>query len=122
MHRRLAVFIAVNVVEPLGQVRWQAAVAVALEEYSRAAPEHTFVGGHPLDAETVCDGQRLLRHTALGRPHALRPHAKHLLMKIKRAHQLFACIFWMPKPVLGKGRPGDEAAPALVSQTSGRIG
>ena len=55
VHLRLAVLVAMNVVEPLCEMRRQAAVAVALEEDACAAAEHAFVGGHPLDTETVCD-------------------------------------------------------------------
>ena len=104
VHRGLAVLIAVNVVEPLGQMRGQTAVAVALKEHAGAAAEHAFVGGHPLDAETVRDGQSFFRDAALRRPHALRPHSKHLLVKIERAHQLLARVFGMPKPVLRQGQ------------------
>ena len=49
VHRGLAVFIAMNVVEPPGQFSRQAAVAIAREKHSCAAPEHAFVGCHPLN-------------------------------------------------------------------------
>src|SRR5713226_5977219 len=93
-----------NVVEPLCEMRRQAAVAVALEENAGAAAQHAFVSGHPLDAETVCDRQSLLRDAALRWPHALRANSKDPLLKVERAHQLFARVFGMAKTTLRQGQ------------------
>ena len=81
-----AIFVAVNVVKPLREMRGQTAVAIALKKDSGAASEHALVGGHPFNTEAVRDRQRLFRNAALRRPNALRTHSKYLLMKIERAH------------------------------------
>src|SRR5258706_998671 len=103
VHRGLAVLITVNVMKLLRKMTGKAAIAVALEEHTGAATEHTFVGGHPLDTETVCDGQRLFRDAAFRRPHALRPHSEDLLVKIESAHELLARVLGVAKAVLRQG-------------------
>src|SRR5579862_1352999 len=82
----------------------QTSVAVAREEDSGAAAEHAFIGGHPLDAEAMRDGQHFLGNAAFGRPNSLRPHSEDLLMEVERTLQLLARIFRMAKTILWQGQ------------------
>ena len=80
VHRGRSLFVAMDVVELLRGAFRQPAVAVASEERSGAASEHAFIGGHPLDSETVGDGQHLFGDASFRRPHALGTHPEHLLV------------------------------------------
>ncbi len=123
VHFGLTVLIVVNVVEPLREMRRQPAVSVALKEHPCAAAEHSFVGGHPLDAEAVGNRQRLFRDAALRRPNAPRTHPKYLLMKVERTHQLLARVFGMAKPVLRQGqtRRRNRARVGVADQRKNRM-
>jgi hypothetical protein len=76
-----------NVIEPLGQVRGQAAVAIALKETPVLRPSTPSSVAIHFDAKAVRNGENLFGDAAFRWPHALGPHSKHLLVQIERAHQ-----------------------------------
>ncbi len=89
-----------DVVKFLGQVRRQAPVAVAGEKRSTASSQHAFIGGHPLHANAVRDGQHFLGDAALGRPDSLWTDAENFFVQVEPASQLLAGVFGMAKSIL----------------------
>ena len=122
VHRRLAVLIAVDVVQPPGQIRRQAPVAIAREKHACAGPEHAFIRRHPLNSQTVGDGQHFFRHTAFRRPDALGPHTENLLVKIEGAHQLLARILGVTIAVLGQWQSGRRHGAGIGIAQQGKNG
>ena len=95
-----------DVVELLRQMSRQAPAAVAREEQSRAAPQHAFVGRHPLDAHAVRDGQRLVRNAAFRRPYALRDAVRKLFRadRVRASSCSRASSGWRNR-FCGRGKP-----------------
>src|SRR5437870_12817498 len=106
MHLRLALFVAVNIVEIFGGLVWEASTAVACEVETGSAAEDTFISGHAVHAEAVRDRENFFRNAAFGWPHALGPNTKHFFVKIEAALKLLASIFWMAKAISWQGQAG----------------
>jgi hypothetical protein len=68
IHPRVALLIAMDVVQLLGAITVQAATAIACEVVVDGATEHAFVGGHPLDSLLVGQREHFFGDAPLGRP------------------------------------------------------
>jgi hypothetical protein len=82
VHGGRIILVAVNRVELFCQVRGQAALAVAPQELAGAAPENSFVAGHPLNTQPVCENDGFFRDTALARPDTLGAYPEDLLVEV----------------------------------------
>src|ERR1700733_9743134 len=92
-HFRSILLPAENAIELLGCVGVQSPAVISLKNYSLGSAQNAFVGGQPLHAQLMGDGEHFIGNTTLRRPHAPWTRAEHLLMQRQAAHDLLTRIF-----------------------------
>src|SRR6185312_16659243 len=94
-----------NLVKLGRAVRLQLPASIAMKNCSQGTAEHAFIGGHPLHAQIMRNGQRLIGYAAFRRPHAFWPSAKNLLMQGEAALNLLTRIFRMAESLRRQRQP-----------------
>ena len=123
VHPRVALFVAIDVVQPLGAVGVQMIAVVAREVEIERAAQHAFVGRHPLDALLGRQLQRLFGDASLRRPQSLADEPRTASRaNPARAGSASAASSGCWKCRVGRFSPGVDSRPTLVSHSSGRMG
>src|SRR6185312_525166 len=101
----------------------QSAAPIAGKAHAQAATKYAFIGGHPLDAEFLRDGNRFLRDASLRRPDAHGTDSEDFFVEVKSAQKLLARVFRTAEAVVGQRQSGtgDRSGVGVTDERKNRM-